>query len=132
MSDEETHVANLTLEILKNIQERMGNIEGRMGSMEARMGSMEARIGSMEGRIGGMDDRIGKLTATLQLFQRDTAADFAEVRAVVARLDANTTRGLEGLQRQLDGHRLYAVEKDRSFEERLQKLEHLQAPPPQP
>jgi len=72
--------------------------------------------------------QLTKLDADVSMFRKEHAADNAGMRASIAKLDLDMTRGLEGIQHQLDGHRLYAVDKDRDFEARLKKLEELQHP----
>jgi hypothetical protein len=107
---DENDVANLTIEILKDIQARVGKLDLDMALLRP------------------MPAQLAKLESDMALSRKEVAADFAEVRSSLARLDANTALGFRGIQDQLDGHRLYAVDKDRGFDERLKKLEELQQP----
>ena len=101
---DESNVTDVTIEILKDIQARVAKLEG-------------------------VPDRLTRIESDLGLHRKEVAADFAEMRGAFARLDANTALGFRGIQDQFDGHRQYAVETDRSLEERIKKLEALLPPP---
>ena len=100
---EENDVANLTVEILKDLQAQMSLLRP-------------------------VPELLARLESNMALLRKEVAADFAEVRSSLARLDSNTAVGFRGIQDQLDGHRLYAVDKDRDFEARIKRLEDLQHP----
>jgi hypothetical protein len=125
MADE---IANLTLQILKQVQTDVSGLRGDVGELRAQLHSTRDELrGELHTEIGALRHEMGEfraeLRAELRAVANDSAARDAALDARISRLDAETTRGFQLVLSELRSHREFAVDTLRDHEQRIRRLE---------
>lgn len=74
MTDDSDNTRDLVLEILKDLQARLGRVEERLGGVEGRLGLVEGGLGQMAKELTEMQIAVAAIGSQQNLIRADVAA----------------------------------------------------------